>query len=115
VVFDEFHERSLDADLGLALARDVQLGLREDLKLWSCRQRSTARASAAARRCAGDRSAGRAFPVETRYLGRDSQQPVERQVADALCARCGPMQDRCWSFFRALPRSGVPKFPCVSE
>jgi ATP-dependent helicase HrpB len=33
VLFDEFHERSLDADLGLALARDVQLGLRDDLKV----------------------------------------------------------------------------------
>src|SRR5215469_16252203 len=33
VLFDEFHERSLDADLGLALARDTQQGLREDLKI----------------------------------------------------------------------------------
>jgi DEAD/DEAH box helicase len=33
VLFDEFHERSLEGDLGLALARDVQQGLREDLKL----------------------------------------------------------------------------------
>jgi ATP-dependent helicase HrpB len=33
VIFDEFHERSLDADLGLALARDVQLGLREELRI----------------------------------------------------------------------------------
>ena len=33
VIFDEFHERSLDADLGLALALDLQAGLREDLKL----------------------------------------------------------------------------------
>src|ERR671939_216287 len=33
VLFDEFHERSLDADLGLALALDAQRGLREDLKL----------------------------------------------------------------------------------
>jgi len=33
VIFDEFHERSLDADLGLALALDVQQGLREDLQL----------------------------------------------------------------------------------
>ncbi len=32
VLFDEFHERSLDADLGLALARDAQQGLREDLE-----------------------------------------------------------------------------------
>lgn len=33
IIFDEFHERSLDADLGLALALDVQQGLRPDLKL----------------------------------------------------------------------------------
>ena len=33
LIFDEFHERSLHADLALALARDAQLGLREDLKL----------------------------------------------------------------------------------
>lgn len=33
IIFDEFHERSLEADLGLALALDVQLGLRNDLKL----------------------------------------------------------------------------------
>src|SRR3954471_19944676 len=33
VLFDEFHERSLDADLGLALARDAQQGLREDLRI----------------------------------------------------------------------------------
>jgi ATP-dependent helicase HrpB len=33
VLFDEFHERSLDADLGLAVARDIQQGLREELKL----------------------------------------------------------------------------------
>ena len=33
VIFDEFHERSLDADLGLALARDAQAGLREDLRI----------------------------------------------------------------------------------
>ncbi|HSU98628.1 MAG TPA: DEAD/DEAH box helicase, partial [Roseiarcus sp.] len=33
VLFDEFHERSLDADLGLAFALDTQQGLREDLRL----------------------------------------------------------------------------------
>ena len=33
VLFDEFHERSLDADLGLALALDAQGALREDLRL----------------------------------------------------------------------------------
>jgi ATP-dependent helicase HrpB len=33
VLFDEFHERSLDADLGLALALDCQCGLRDDLRI----------------------------------------------------------------------------------
>src|SRR5688572_9406756 len=33
LIFDEFHERSLDGDLGLALALDAQTGLREDLKI----------------------------------------------------------------------------------
>ena len=32
-MFDEFHERSLNGDLAFALTRDVQLGLREDLKI----------------------------------------------------------------------------------
>ena len=84
VLFDEFHERSLDADLGLALARDVQQGLREDLRSSSCRRPSTARASP---NLLGDapviESEGRAFPVETRYAGRDAR-PIEPQVADTI-------------------------------
>ncbi len=72
VLFDEFHERSLDADLGLALALDAQSGCARTCGSSSCRRRSTARASP--RCCDGAariESAGRAFPVETRYLGRD--------------------------------------------
>ena len=85
VVFDEFHERSLDADLGLALARDVQLGLREDLKrLVMSATLDGARVGRLLDNAPVIESAGRAFPVETRYLGRDTQQPVERQVADAV-------------------------------
>ncbi len=72
LLFDEFHERSLDADLGLALARDVQSGLREDLKLLVM---SATIDGARVASLLGDapviESQGRAFPVETRYLGRD--------------------------------------------
>src|SRR5690242_19557975 len=85
VLFDEFHERSLDADLGLALARDVQIGLRGDLKLLAM---SATLDGARVARLLGDapvvESAGRAFAVATRYLGRDSREPIERQVADAV-------------------------------
>ena len=74
VLFDEFHERSLDADLGLALARDAQQGLREDLKLLVM---SATLDGARVAKLLGDapviESEGRAFPVETRYLGRDAQ------------------------------------------
>jgi ATP-dependent RNA helicase HrpB len=85
VLFDEFHERSLDADLGLALARDVQQGLREDVKLLVM---SATLDGARVAALLGDapviESEGRAFPVETRYLGRDPRAPIERQVADAV-------------------------------
>ncbi len=84
VIFDEFHERSLDADLGLALARDVQQGLREDLRILVM---SATIDGARIARLLGDApviaSEGRAFPVETRYAGRDAR-PIEPQVADTI-------------------------------
>ena len=84
VLFDEFHERSLDADLGLALARDVQQGLREDLKILVMSATiDGARVAGLLGRAPVIESEGRAFAVETRYLGRDSR-PIEPQMADAI-------------------------------
>src|SRR5260370_14071270 len=85
VLFDEFHERSLDADLGLALARDAQVGLREDVRILVM---SATLDGARVAKLLGDApviaSEGRAFPVETRYLGRKPDAPLERQMADAI-------------------------------
>ena len=85
ILFDEFHERSLDADLGLALARDVQSGLREDLRILVM---SATIDGARVAKLLDDapviESEGRAFPVETRYLGRKPDSPIERQMADAI-------------------------------
>lgn len=85
ILFDEFHERSLDADLGLALALDAQGGLREDLRLLVM---SATLDGARVARLLGDapviQSEGRAYPVETRYLGRDPNRRIEEQVADAV-------------------------------
>jgi ATP-dependent helicase HrpB len=85
VLFDEFHERSLDADLGLALARDAQTGLREDLRILVM---SATLDGARVAKLLGDgplvASEGRAFPVETRYLGRKVDAPLEWQMADAI-------------------------------
>jgi ATP-dependent helicase HrpB len=87
VLFDEFHERSLDADMGLALARDAQLGLREDLRILVM---SATLDGARVAKLLGEapvvESEGRAFPVETRYLGRKADAQVERQMADAIAS-----------------------------
>src|SRR5215210_2301059 len=85
VLFDEFHERSLDADLGLALARDAQQGLREDLKILVMSATvDGARVAALLGNAPVIESQGRAFPVETRYLGRDARTRIEDQMADAV-------------------------------
>ena len=85
VLFDEFHERSLDADLGLALARDAQGGLREDLKLLVMSATlDGARVAALLNGAPAVESEGRSFPVETRYLGRDPRARIEPQVTDAV-------------------------------
>src|SRR5262245_23627733 len=85
LLFDEFHERSLDADLGLALARDVQIGLREDLRLLVMSATiDGARVAALLGEAPVIESHGRAFAVETRYRGRDPRVPIERAVMDAV-------------------------------
>ena len=84
VLFDEFHERSLDTDLGLALALDAQGGLREDLRLLVM---SATLDGARVAKLLGNApviaSEGRAYPVETRYLGRDPKRRIDDEVADA--------------------------------
>jgi len=92
VIFDEFHERSLDADLGLALARDAQGVLREDLKLLV--MSATLDGAAVARLLADApvvESLGRTFPVETHYLGRPDrlEDGVVRAIGRALSAESG--------------------------
>lgn len=71
VIFDEFHERNLQADLGLALCLQVQETLREDLRLLVM---SATLDGAAVARLLGDApqivSEGRSFPVAVRHLGR---------------------------------------------
>ncbi len=89
VLFDEYHERSLDADLGLALALETQAGLREDLRLLPMSATLDGARVAALLGGAGNpapvvESEGRAYPVTTSYLGRDARAPIDRQMADAV-------------------------------
>lgn len=84
IVFDEFHERSLDGDFGLALALDVQGALRPDLRLLVM---SATIDGARVATLLGDapvvESEGRSFPVDLRYRERRPEQRIEEAVASA--------------------------------
>ncbi|WP_417688084.1 ATP-dependent helicase HrpB [Roseibium sp.] len=85
ILFDEFHERSLDGDLGLALALDVQGAFRDDLKLVP--MSATINAAAVSKllaNCPVIESRGRSYQVETRYLGRRPNERIEVEVAGAV-------------------------------
>ncbi|WP_345900069.1 helicase-related protein, partial [Martelella sp. UBA3392] len=87
VIFDEFHERSLDADFGLALALDIRAGLREDLNiLVMSATLDVARIAALLGDAPVIESKGRAYPVEIRYQARPPQARIEDSVADAVRA-----------------------------
>jgi ATP-dependent helicase HrpB len=86
VIFDEFHERSLDADMGLALALDAQAGLRDDLRIlvMSATLDGARVADLLGESTPVIESEGRMFPVETRHLGRDARERLEPQMASAI-------------------------------
>ncbi|MEL7032370.1 MAG: ATP-dependent helicase HrpB [Pseudomonadota bacterium] len=83
VIFDEIHERSLSADIGLALALEVQGALRDDLHLMA--MSATLDTEDMARKLDAPviESEGRQYPIETRYLGR-TQDRLEDQMARAI-------------------------------
>ena len=84
VILDEFHERSLQADLALALLLDVQQGLRDDLKLLIM---SATLDNGRLQQLLPDAptivSEGRAFPVERRYQPLAAHQRFDEAVAVA--------------------------------
>lgn len=85
VIFDEFHERSLDADLGLALALDVQSALREDLRiLVMSATLDIARIAGLMGDAPMIESLGRGFPIDIRHQDRDSSLPIEDVMARVI-------------------------------
>jgi ATP-dependent helicase HrpB len=85
VIFDEFHERSLDADLGLALCLDLAGVLNADLRLLVMSATlNTARLAALLGNAPVIACQGRSFPVQTEYLGRRAQVPLEAAMVDAI-------------------------------
>jgi ATP-dependent helicase HrpB len=84
VIFDEFHERALSADLGLALALETQSALRPDLRIVLMSATLDTDRLAARLDATTLVSEGRAFPVTTHYLGRDRDERVEDAMARAI-------------------------------
>ncbi|MBS4433169.1 ATP-dependent helicase HrpB [Pectobacterium punjabense] len=82
IILDEFHERSVQADLALALLLDVQQGLRDDLKLLIMSATlDNARLSALLPEAVCVVSEGRSYPVERCYAPLNSQERLEDGVA----------------------------------
>jgi len=104
VLFDEFHERSLDADLGLALARESQAVLRDDLRLLV--MSATLDIAGVSKLLDGApviEAEGRMYPVETLYLGRNVAERFEDAVARAVMLALG---DQTGSVLIFLPGQG---------
>ena len=101
VLFDEVHERSLDSDLGLALALDAAAALRPDLRILAM---SATLDGERFGRLLGNppriESAGKAFPLTLIHEGRDTVQRIEPQMA-AACRRA--LADHPGSLLAFLP------------
>ncbi len=84
VLFDEVHERSLDSDFGLALALDVQSGLRPDLRLVAMSATLDGGRFAALMDAPVLTSEGRSHPLIVRHVGRRAEVRIEEDMAAAI-------------------------------
>ena len=104
VIFDEFHERSLQADLGLALVREARQALREDLRVIVM---SATLDTAPIARLLGDvpvlSSEGRAFPVDVAYRPIPRNGRIEQQVVSVIHEA---LADQSGSLLVFLPGAG---------
>ena len=111
VILDEFHERSLQADLALALLLDVQQGLRDDLKLLIMSATlDNDKLQHLLPHAPTIISAGRAFPVERRYQSLPSHQRFDEAVAIATAEL---LRNESGSLLLFLP--GVGEIQCVQN
>lgn len=119
VIFDEFHERNLDADLGLALCREVRSAFNETLRLLVMSATlDPAPVAALLDQAPLIRCEGRAFTVETRYAPPRAGLSIERAVTDAILKSLAAGEGNILAFLpgapeirrvaRLLDESGLP-------
>ncbi|MFY9310110.1 MAG: ATP-dependent helicase HrpB [Bacteroidia bacterium] len=86
VIFDEFHERSLHADLALALCREIQQVLREDLRiLIMSATLDGEKLSSLLGNAPIVTSQGRQYPISFHYIPADTTATLQQQMAKAIC------------------------------
>ncbi|MBS2005393.1 MAG: ATP-dependent helicase HrpB [Cyanobacteria bacterium SZAS TMP-1] len=85
VVFDEFHERSVDSDLALALTQQVRREIRPDLKIVVMSATlESAPIAAYLENCPAIDCPGRTFPIEQQYLSHHSSESIDRLAAEGV-------------------------------
>jgi ATP-dependent helicase HrpB len=104
VIFDEFHERSLDADLGLALCREVQGVFNETLRLLVMSATlDPAPVTTLLNKAPLIHCEGRSFPVETRYVPLLQPKPIERAITDILLRSTAAEEGNILAFLPGAP------------
>jgi ATP-dependent helicase HrpB len=116
IIFDEFHERHLHSDLALALALDVQSGLRDDLRILVMSATLDGERLSDWLAAVRVRSEGRAYPVDIQYAPAPREEPIEvtlgRAIRPAIAAHPGDVLvflpgrgeiDRCAKSLANLP------------
>ena len=112
VIFDEFHERSLQADLALALCLDIRRALRKDLKILV--MSATLDCGPVASLLDGApviSSAGEAFPVEERYLPDEQDRPLHARITATVITA---LRETSGDILAFLPGGGEIRACCES-
>ncbi|MEY4531575.1 MAG: hypothetical protein RLZZ156_2296, partial [Deinococcota bacterium] len=84
IIFDEFHERSLHADLALALCREIQREIRPDLKIVIMSATLDSQNLSGLLNAPIIRAEGRSYPIEIRYAPRELETPIPNRVAQSV-------------------------------
>jgi len=107
VVFDEFHERSLNADLGLALCIESQQTCARSAPHRHVGDSGLVAARAAVERRTHHHCDGRSFDVATHYVPRRDDIHLELQTAQVVRRALEDHVGDIFAFCRALPKSAV--------
>ncbi|WP_295418282.1 ATP-dependent helicase HrpB [Sulfurovum sp.] len=114
IIFDEYHERSLHADLSLALALESQSVLREDLKLLIMSATLNTEAISTMLEAPIVQSEGRAYPVERFYLDPTTPQPSKKELPFYIAKRvCKLLEEEEGNILVFLP--GVREIKSVEK